>query len=281
MNALRMPKARDFGWLLKPNESAYFHIEKRPNRQFSVVLNHALLRGVRAEMIHWWFLNFTCLSVHLPDTPGYEGQQVSAYLLWHPQDHLSVTLTSKTAEDGTPLHGTKIHIREAMQYEKHGLKYPVDAALTVHYVGADGWAMGKTLPVFGPVMMLRIHYCDVFDGDAHLGTHYHYEIVIGASANNPVARFLNGRLSSEFGPEFFEAWQRHNVIEVGTFENFLPVLFAQKDDLSTLSYSRDQDPTPQGAQEGHDRALFDARVKGFADAPDPYVFQSYDKPSFL
>ncbi|MEM7473342.1 MAG: hypothetical protein AAGF55_04120 [Pseudomonadota bacterium] len=281
MTQFTMPKARDFGWALKPNASAHFHIQKRPNGQFSVVLNHALLRGVRAEMIYWWFLNFTRLSVHLRDTPGYEGQHVSAYLLWHPRDHLSATLSGKTAEDGAPQPGTKIHIREAMQYEKHGWKYPVDAALTVQYVGTDGWAMGKTLPVFGPVMMLRIHYRDVFDGDAHLGAHYHYEIVIGASANNPVARFLNGRLSSEFGPEFFEAWQRHNVIEVGTFENFLPVLFAQMDALSTLSYSRDQDPAPQGAQEGHDQALFDARVKGFADATDPYVFQAYDKPSFL
>ncbi|MEO1028123.1 MAG: hypothetical protein AAFX02_03585, partial [Pseudomonadota bacterium] len=259
MTQLIMPKPRDFGWALKPNESAYFDIQKRFNGQFSVVLNHALLRGVRAEMIHWWFLNFTRLSVLLADTPGYEGRHVPGYLLWHPQDHLSATLQGKTAPDDTPQRGTKIHIREAMQYDKHGWKYPVDAALQVHYVGADGWAMGKTLPVFGPVMMLRIHFHDAYDGDVHLGAHYHYEIVIGTSADNPIARFLNKRLSFEFGPEFFAAWQRHNVIEVGTFENFLPVLFAQKDDLSNLTYSRDQDPAPQGLQNGHDQTLFNAR----------------------
>lgn len=281
MTKLTMPAPRDFGWTLKPNESAYFDIQKRPNGQFSVVLNHALLRGVRAEMIHWWFLNFTRLSVQLPDTPHYEGRKVPAYLLWHPQDHLSATLVGKTASDGSPLQGSKIHIREAMQYEKHGWKYPVDATLQVHYVGADGWAMGKTLPLFGPVMMLRIHYRDAYDGDVHLGAHYHYEIVIGTSASGPIARFLNKRLSSQFGPEFFEAWQRHNVIEVGTFENFLPVLFAQKEDLSNLTYNRDQDPAPQGLQHGHDKALFDARAKGFATAPDAYAFQAFDKPSFL
>ena len=141
--------------------------------------------------------------------------------------------------------------------------------------------MAKTFPVFRPVMALRIHYCDVFDGDAHLGAHYHYEIVSVISANNPVARVLNGRLSSEFGPESFGAWQRHNMIEVGTFENFLPMLFAQKDNLSTLSFIRDQDPAPQGVQQGHDRALFDAGVKGFATAQDPFEFQAYDKPAFL
>ncbi|MEO0498686.1 MAG: hypothetical protein AAF141_15220, partial [Pseudomonadota bacterium] len=133
MTQLTMPAPRDFGWSLKPNDSAFFDIQKRPNGQFSVVLNHALLRGVRAEMIHWWFLNFTRLSVQLPDTHGFEGQQVPAYLLWHPQDHLSATLKGKTAPDGTPQHGTKIHIREAMQYDRYGWQYPVDASLEVHY----------------------------------------------------------------------------------------------------------------------------------------------------
>ena len=278
---LKMPAARDFGWALKPTGSAHFDIHKRPNGQFSVVLNHALLRGVRAEMIYWWFRNFTRLSVSLTDTPGFEDQSVPAYWLWHPQDHLSAELSGPLAADGTPRAGTRIHIREAMQYAKYGWKYPVDAKLQVHYVGDDGWAMGRTLPFFGPVMMLRVHYRDVHDGDAHLGTHYHYEVVIGTGADNQIARLLNARLSSKFGPEFFEAWQRHNVIEVGTFENFLPVFFAQKNDLSTLSYSRAQDPAPKGQQQGFDRSLFDARVAGFAAASDAYRFQAFDKPSFL
>jgi hypothetical protein len=278
---LTMPAARDFGWTLKPNESAWFDIHQRPNGQFSVVLNHALLRGVRAEMLHWWFHNFTRLSVRLMDIPGYEGRTVPAYWLWHPQDHHSAELSGPLAADGTPRAGTKIHICEAMQYEAYGWTYPVDTTLQVHYVGADGWAMGKMLPFFGPVMMLRIHYRDVHDGNTHLGVHYHYEVVIGASSGNPVARLLNARLSSKFGPEFFAAWQRHNVIEVGTFENHLPVLFAQCDDPPGLSYARAQDPAPQGRQEGFDRGLFETRMAGFAAAPDPYAYQAFDKPSSL
>ena len=81
MARLTMPPERKFGWELKPNTSSHFAIHERDNGQFCVVLNHALLRGVTSEMLHWWFLNFTRLSVHLPDTPGYEGSNVPAYLL--------------------------------------------------------------------------------------------------------------------------------------------------------------------------------------------------------
>ncbi|MEO1171091.1 MAG: hypothetical protein AAFX94_03420, partial [Myxococcota bacterium] len=216
---LEMPAAREFGWALKPVSSSEFEIHQRDNGQFCVVLNHALLRGVRSEMIAWWFKNFGRLRVRLVDTPGYEDTQIQAYLLWHPIDHCSVTLSGRLAPDGSAQRGASIHIQEAMQYDVYGWKYPVDSTLKIHYVGDDGWAMGRSLPLIGPVMMLRIHYRDVVEAGQHLGTHYHYEVVIGASGSNPFARLLNSKLSSSFGPEFFAAWHRHNVIEVGVFEN--------------------------------------------------------------
>ena len=65
MMSQQMPAARDFGWALKPVSSSHFEIHQKDNGQFCVVLNHALLRGVSAEMIRWWFLNFTRLMVRL------------------------------------------------------------------------------------------------------------------------------------------------------------------------------------------------------------------------
>lgn len=278
-----MPAARDFGWINKPVSSSHFEIHQKDNGQFCVVLNHALLRGVSAEMLQWWFLNFTRLKVRLLDVPGYEGEEVPGYWLWHPVDHLSATLSGNVGPGGIAQTGCSIHIREAMQYERYGWKYPVDSQLKVFYVGSDGWAMGKALPVIGPVMMLRIHFKDVFEDAQHVGVHYHYEVVIGATGNNPVARFVNHRVTKEFGPEFFAAWQRHNVIEVGTFENFLLALFAQKKRLSSLEYSRDMNPdlpSPE-LQQGHDKALFESRLRGYSKAQDPYEFQQYQSASFL
>ncbi|MEM6384481.1 MAG: hypothetical protein AAF739_17575 [Pseudomonadota bacterium] len=283
MPDLQMPAARDFGWINKPVSSSHFDIHQKDNGQFCVVLNHALLRGVSTQMIHWWFLNFTRLRVRLQDVPGYEGRQVPGYWLWHPVDHLSADLSGAVGPGGVAQPGCSIRIREAMQYERYGWDYAVDSKLKVFYVGPDGWAMGKAVPGVGPVMMLRIHFKDVLEGGRHLGVHYHYEVVIGATGSNPVARLINRRITGEYGPEFFAAWHRHNVIEVGTFENFLPALFAQKDDLTSLQYSRDMNPhlPSPDTQEGYDRALFDRRLEGYVRSNSPFEFERYEHATFL
>lgn len=283
MTDLQMPAPRDFGWPLKPVSSSFFDIHKKDNGQFCVVLNHALLRGVSAEMIQWWFRRFTQLKVRLHGVPSYDNQQVPAYWLWHPVDHLSAELSGTLGANNTPKPGSSIHIREAMQYDRYGWKYPVDTKLKVFYVGSDGWAMGKALPVLGPVMMLRINFKDVSEDGQHIGAHYHYEIVIGASGNNPLVRFINKRITGHFSPKFFEAWQRHNVSEVGVFENFLPALFAQKDDLNSLEYSPEMAPdlpSPE-TQHGFDHALFERRLNGYSEAKNPSAFQAFDQPSCL
>ena len=283
MANLTMPPAREFGWDLKLTDSSHFAIHERPNGQFCVVLNHALLRGCTAEMIHWWFLHFPNLSVKLIDIPGYEGKIIPAYLLWHPIDHLSATLSGILGPDQTSRAGASIHIREAMQYDKYGWRYPVDAKLKLFYVGSDGWAMGKILPLIGPVMMLRIHFKDVMEDRRPIGVHYHYEVVIGATADNILTRLINKRLGANFGPEFFDAWHRHNVIEVGAFENFLPPLFNQNADLTTLSYQRDMNPSPSSPteQKGYDRDLFERRIDGFRRTNEPLAFQQADQFTFL
>ncbi|MEL6569615.1 MAG: hypothetical protein AAFQ22_14465 [Pseudomonadota bacterium] len=278
-----MPAPRDFGWPLKSPDTSHFEILQRDNGQFVVVLNHALLRGVTAEMLTWWFQTFTRLRVTLEDVPGYEGQTVPGYLLWHPSDHFNATLKGKTGPNRVPIAGrTRIHIQEAMQYEVYGWDYPVNTELTVAYVGDDGWAMGRILPLFGPAMMLRIHFRDVVQGGTHLGVHYHYEIVIGVRGKDPLSRFVNRRITHSFGPQFFEAWHMHNVIEVGTFERFLPVLYAQRDVGTELRYTRHH-PTISltAAQVGHDADLVAQRVAAFTRSDDPMATLAYDKRTFL
>lgn len=278
-----MPAERDFGWTLKPVDTTAFEIVERSNGQFCVVLNHALLRGVTSEMIHWWFLHFPNLRVTLEDTPGYESQTIPGYLLWHPSDHCSAELSGSLGPNGVSQAGAKIHIREAMQFNTYALKYPVDTALSIFYCAPDGWAMGKRLPFLGNVMCLRIHYKDVLSAGQVIGVHYHYEVVIGATGNNPIVRAFNRRLTAEYSPEFFAAWHLHNTIEVGTFENFLPALFAQRDDDSGMSYTRNMNPiaTKTSNQTAHAPDLFRKRVEGYKTLKDPHAFQNPKASSFL
>ena len=187
-------------------------------------------------MIYWWFLHFPKLRVRLIDIEGYEGATVPAYYLWHPSDHYGATLRGSLGLGDVSAVGAKIHIQETMQYLTYGWKYPVDSQLKIFYFEKDGWAMGKAIPILGKMMMLRIHFEDVIEGDEIQGVHYHYEIVIGASGRNPLSRLVNRRVASHFSPEFFEAWHLHNAIEVGTFENFLPAIYQQRENREQLEY---------------------------------------------
>ena len=283
MASFSMPTERNFGWALKPTDSTAFEIIERANGQFCVVLNHSLLRGVTSEMIYWWFLNFPNLRVSLQGVSGYETQTVPGYLLWHPSDHCSAELLGSLGPDGTSKAGAKIHIREAMRYNKFALKYPVDTALSIFYCAPDGWAMGKRLPILGKVMCLSIRFKDVVSDGQVIGVHYHYEVVIGATGNNPLVRAFNRRLTKEYSTEFFDAWHLHNSIEVGTFENFLPALFAQRNSDSGFRYAVDMDPMKAETtqQSAYSRELFDRRVEGYKSANDPHAYQASESASFL
>ena len=283
MTALDMPIERKYGWQLKPTSSTYFEIVRKPNGQFCVVLNHSLLRGCTSEMIHWWFLHFPSLKVRLLDTEGYENSTVPAYLLWHPSDHYGASLKGRLGPGSTSRAGASIHIQEAMQFLTYGWKYPVDNQLKIFYCDTDGWAMGRAAPFLGKAMVLRIHFRDVREAGRIVGVHYHYEIVIGVGGNHPIAKFINSKITGHFSPEFFQAWHLHNTIEVGTFENFLPALYAQRSDLKSLTYSKDMNSISESEppQSGHDRTLFRERVQGYKDATNVHGFQAWNLPSFL
>lgn len=280
---LDVPKARDFGWELKPVASTYFKVLRNKTNQICVVLEHSLLRGVTTEMIYWWFQHFTKLEVKLIDISGYEGKKVPGYLLWHPSDHISAHLKGKLGPGGTARTGAKIHIQEVMQYEKYRLKYPVNQALTIFYHDQDGWAMGKKVPFIGLMMSLRISFKDVYKDGRIIGVHYHYEVVAGSHKQNFFAKKITDKIVGNFGTEFWEAWLTHNTIEVGVFENFLPALFEQRDNLDNLTYSKEMNTIPQGpnGQKGFSKSLFDERVRGYTESKNAFQYQGVTEKSIL
>ncbi|MEO0472983.1 MAG: hypothetical protein AAF206_25420 [Bacteroidota bacterium] len=277
MRSLTMPKERKFECALKPDSSVLWKQVKYNSGQFCVVLEHSLLRGVSSEMIVWWFRHFVNLEVTLDDVEGYENTKVPAYWLWHPSDHISAQLKGVLGDNQTPIAGTKIHIQECMQYKKYGFQFPVNNELTIFYCENDGWGMGKKVPLFGKMMSLRISFKDVYENGEIIGTHYHYEVVAGTHKKNLLAGILNQKIVGRFTADFWEAWITHNVIEVGAFENFLPALFRQRENLGDLHYSERMNPITKDQvlekQTGYDPKLFEERIRGYGQSNDAFAYQ--------
>ena len=278
MQKLSMPQERKFEWELKPVSSVHWGQVKNKSGQLCVVLEHSLLRGVTSEMIAWWFKNFANLMVTLKDVEGYEGKKVPAYLLWHPSDHVNAQFKGNLGENNSARAGAKIHIKETMQYKKYGFKYPVDQELEIFYCENDGWGMGKRIPFLGTMIFLRISFKDVYEDGKIIGARYHYEVVAGTNKQHFIAKAINKKMVGGYTAEFWEAWITHNTIEVGVFENFLPVLFSQRSDLDNLEYAKSMNPiTPNMAalpQEGFDKELLKERLKGYEQSDNAFDYQN-------
>ncbi|MEO0556455.1 MAG: hypothetical protein AAF149_24950 [Bacteroidota bacterium] len=283
MSELIIPKEREFGWELKPDSSVYYGRVTNKSGQECVVLEHSLIRGITTEMLTWWFDYFPNLEVTLDDIPGYEGKKVSVYYLWHPSDHIAVWLRGELGPNNCSKVGAKLHIQEVMQAKKYGLKYKVDNAMEIFYHENDGWAMGIADAALGKMMTLRICYKDVYDGKDIIGVHYHYEVVIGTNKTGETAENMNKKIMESFSPSFWDAWLTHNAIEVGVFENFLPAIYEQRNDLTNLHYAKHMNSVTESPKKlrGFNQSLFDSRLKGYKESEDAFIFQGITEKSFL
>ncbi|MEM7131583.1 MAG: hypothetical protein AAF702_35040 [Chloroflexota bacterium] len=280
---LQMPAERKYGWELKPVSSSYFSLETKSNDQLNVVLNHALVRGCTSKMMLWWFQNFGNLQVRLVDVEGYEEEKVPAYFLWHPSDHIGAHYRGRLATDGTLQMGGSILVQEALQYKTHQFAHTVNQTMTVPYLAHDGMTLNKRLPIVGNVVFGRVHFKDVVENSQVIGVHYHYEFIAGPSSGNLFTPIIRRRLQQMFSDDLFSVWHQHNVEEVGTFENFLPALYAQRHDLDNLHYEKSMNPglSSPTTQTGFSKELFESRVSGYKSARDGYEYQDGLAPTFI
>ena len=138
--------------------------------------------------------------------------------------------------------------------------------------------MGKKIPLIGTMMFLRISYKDVYKDGKIIGVHYHYEVVAGTNKQNIIAKEINKKIVGGYTAEFWEAWITHNTIEVGVFENFLPALFSQRNDVNNLQYSKSMNPINQNMasqdQKGYDGNLIEERLKGYEQSENAFDYQN-------
>ncbi|MBT7075288.1 MAG: hypothetical protein HN922_10315 [Anaerolineae bacterium] len=209
---MNLPDKREFGWTLKPLESASTTFQKLPTGQYELRIEHDTIRNVSTEMIRWWFENFINLTVTLM------GKEYPAYHLWHPFDHISVAKVS--ASNGIILkEGDFVQINEAFQRKP---EFALNDKAKVYYFREDGFGLKV---IKGPFAMGKLlhRFRDVGGG-----VEYRSHLVAGIESG-PLRGLINSRLLPKIMNEKkLKAWFVHNIEEVGCFENFLADLYQRR-----------------------------------------------------
>jgi hypothetical protein len=204
----KLPPPRDFGWTLRSVENAETAIHTLVDGRIELTIRHEVLTGIDIDMLVWWFQNFDGKAI-------YQGNETPLYFLWHPADHISVTLGRNEAGHVAP--GQTIDICEAFGRDP---RFLIDQRVHIHRWDAGG--VGFHVRMLGRQVMSLEHR---FEATSE-GVQYNSCMRLGMEGPAWTQTFNRWVLPRKFPPEKAQAWLRHNVEEVGCFVDFLPSIYA-------------------------------------------------------
>ncbi len=206
-----LPPERDFGWKMKPLQSAGTSFTRGSNGVFTLTIEHDIIRGVTPKMLLWWFKNIGGEMI-------YKGNTYPRYLVWHPKDHIHWCLAGKTA-DRKVGEGSYFRIVEAFG---QNMKFLVDSTELVEKLDETGVRLVKRI---GKTEIFSLQHDFMQDGQ---NTVYRSKMMIGVEKKPFHAIFNSCIRPLFFTEEMATAWLKHNVEEVGNFEFFLPELYEKE-----------------------------------------------------
>jgi len=206
MTRLPLPPARPVTHPLRAEQTARTSVQDLPGHRRRITIEHRPLAGVTPAMVLWWFR-------HIGDPMTYAGTSMSAYLAWHPLDHIRWELVRPAPEGGAG-EGARFRIVEAFGRRP---EYYVDTVDTVEKLDETGIRLVRRL-LGAPVLQLEHTW-----SEGHDGTHYVSVMDIGARSRllTPLNHHLTKR---RFPDDMVRAWILHNIEEVGHLEHLLPNL---------------------------------------------------------
>lgn len=208
--AWKLPPPREFGWKLKPLESARTSFDISPENVFHLRIEHDRIRGVTPKMLYWWFQN-------IGGDMTYQGRVYPRYLVWHPYDHIHWALARNTRPDGSIGVGSYFRIVEAFNADLNML---IDSVEQV--VKLDETGIRLVRRIGGTEVFSLEHWFEADGADCRYRSH----MVVGAESWFGRA-FFNPLIRPRiFTQAMGAAWLKHNIEEVGAFENFLPEFYA-------------------------------------------------------
>jgi hypothetical protein len=206
---MKLPAPLEFGWQMKPLESATTTLNHLPDGRIELTIIHDVLKGITPHMLYWWF-------THIAGEMDYQGKRYSRYRVWHPKDHIYWAL-AKPGPNGKAQAGAVFRIVEAFGRNPD---FHIDVQEVVEKLDETGIRLSNRRAGF-EVSNLEHTFTPVAGG-----TLYRSRMTIGTEY--PLLRglfnhYLRPRV---FSDEMARAWLKHNVEEVGNFEFFLPELYA-------------------------------------------------------
>jgi DAPG hydrolase PhiG domain len=207
---------QDANWIGKPVSSAHWGIETLEDGRLHCWIEHELVEGVTPTMLAWWFRN-------MEGTMEYQGHRVERYRVWHPRDHIAVRYAKRCANGEVGV-GSVLHIREMLGGDP---RYAIDTLSEIHRLDEGGF---EHRPTWNGMTIGRMVYCfehareGAVEGAVE-GTRYRNSLTIGIEG--ALGRLINPLIRRfVFDTARAKAWIKHNIEEVGQFENFLPELYA-------------------------------------------------------
>lgn len=210
-----VPEPVPLPWSLKPLGSAQYGTDTLPDGRQRFWIRHDVIRGVTPGMLAWWF-------AHLEGEVTVGDRRINRYRLWHPYDHVHASY-ARRLRDGSIGPGAVIRLKEILGGNPN---YVVDVHTVIEKLDEEGYIHNPI--VHGISGLARMEY--TFKRVPG-GTLYENCLIFGKpGALGKLLTPLLARIA--FPPGKGETWLRHNIEEVGMFENFLPQLYRQETGLT-------------------------------------------------
>lgn len=194
---------------MKPFASARTSRAILPTGQLQLTIEHDTIRGVSPPMLRWWFEN-------LSQTMVYRGTTYPRYLLWHPRDHIGLSVATRSASGGT---GQGAHWRIVEAFAANPDFY-VDSTVLVEKLDDEGLSLVRR-ERGGEFLRLEHRFAAVTGGAS-----YRSRMIVGPASGMARGFFNHLVRPRVFPDEMGAAWLTHNVEEVSMLEHILPSLHA-------------------------------------------------------
>ncbi len=204
---------RNIPWPLREVSKAVTAHEILPDGRIHLTIEHRPLPGVTPEMLAWWYRVLPLGKVQ------FDGAMRPLYHLFHPTEHGRIWV-KEAAADGRPGVGAGGVVA---RYEWFG-PYDSEGAARVIELSSRRF---ETRPTMAGMYFGTIRHDW---GVAPQGATYTVDTVIGVDwpLVGPLVNALLRRFV--FSDGMLREWTRHQVEEVGLLPNFLPALYAQRND---------------------------------------------------